>query len=238
MMRRRVFKLAAALSADDGDIRRARRDPMHGRRDGRAVARAASPAQRAERQRVGAIRQLRQRPIHLGDALSKRHHQLRDHPRRPDRHGLLGAENLRRAQSSDAACRDYSQWHPDRRVHAVRNALDLGSGRVRRRGAGRRAGHFEDAASAHELELFGDAGSMQERAAGGENPAQLGYNGILGVGLWGADCGGVCASLGPQNPAMYFRCRAAAANATSRRWPRPNRCRTRSRCCRSTTTAW
>jgi len=38
------------------------------------------------------------------------------------------------------------------------------------------------------------------------NPAQLGYNGILGVGLWGADCGEVCTSLGSQNPSMYFRC--------------------------------
>ena len=37
-------------------------------------------------------------------------------------------------------------------------------------------------------------------------PAQLGYNGILGVGLFGADCGGVCATLGPQNPSMYFQC--------------------------------
>src|SRR4029077_15748423 len=41
-----------------------------------------------------------------------------------------------------------------------------------------------------------------------QSPTQLGYNGILGVGLWGADCGGACASLGPQNPAMYFQCSA------------------------------
>ncbi len=41
-----------------------------------------------------------------------------------------------------------------------------------------------------------------------QSPTQLGYNGILGVGLWGADCGGACASLGPQNPSMYFQCSA------------------------------
>ncbi len=38
------------------------------------------------------------------------------------------------------------------------------------------------------------------------SPGQIGYNGILGVGLWGADCGGACATLGPQNPSMYFAC--------------------------------
>ena len=41
-----------------------------------------------------------------------------------------------------------------------------------------------------------------------QSPTQLGYNGILGVGLWGPDCGGVCATLGPENPSMYFRCSA------------------------------
>lgn len=40
------------------------------------------------------------------------------------------------------------------------------------------------------------------------SPWQIGYNGILGVGLFGADCGDVCASLGPQNPSMYFQCGA------------------------------
>ncbi len=39
-----------------------------------------------------------------------------------------------------------------------------------------------------------------------QSPTQLGYNGILGVGLWGADCGDACASLGPWNPSMYFQC--------------------------------
>jgi hypothetical protein len=39
-----------------------------------------------------------------------------------------------------------------------------------------------------------------------QSPTQVGYNGILGVGLWGADCGGACASLGPWNPSMYFQC--------------------------------
>jgi hypothetical protein len=39
-----------------------------------------------------------------------------------------------------------------------------------------------------------------------QSPTQLGYNGILGVGLWGADCGGACATMGPWNPAMYFQC--------------------------------
>ena len=39
-----------------------------------------------------------------------------------------------------------------------------------------------------------------------QSPAQIGFNGILGVGLFGADCGGVCATLGPQNPSMYFEC--------------------------------
>ena len=41
-----------------------------------------------------------------------------------------------------------------------------------------------------------------------QSPTQIGYNGILGVGLWGADCGGACATLGPQNPSMYFQCSA------------------------------
>jgi hypothetical protein len=41
-----------------------------------------------------------------------------------------------------------------------------------------------------------------------QSPTQLGFNGILGVGLWGADCGGACATLGPQNPSMYFQCSA------------------------------
>ena len=45
-----------------------------------------------------------------------------------------------------------------------------------------------------------------------QNPAQIGYNGILGVGLWGADCGGVCATLGPQNPSVYFKCAAGRCN--------------------------
>ncbi len=39
-----------------------------------------------------------------------------------------------------------------------------------------------------------------------QSPTQLGFNGILGVGLWGADCGDACATLGPWNPSMYFRC--------------------------------
>ena len=39
-----------------------------------------------------------------------------------------------------------------------------------------------------------------------QSPAEVGYNGILGVGLWGPDCGGVCATLGSQNPSMYFQC--------------------------------
>lgn len=39
-------------------------------------------------------------------------------------------------------------------------------------------------------------------------PAQVGFNGILGVGLFGADCGGACQTLGPQNPSMYFQCSA------------------------------
>jgi len=39
-----------------------------------------------------------------------------------------------------------------------------------------------------------------------QSPTQVGYNGILGVGLWGADCGDACASLGPWNPSMYFQC--------------------------------
>lgn len=47
-----------------------------------------------------------------------------------------------------------------------------------------------------------------------QNPAQIGYNGILGVGLFGADCGGVCATLGPQNPSMYFKCAAGRCKVT------------------------
>ncbi len=46
------------------------------------------------------------------------------------------------------------------------------------------------------------------------SPGQIGYNGILGVGLWGADCGGACASLGPQNPSMYFACGAHGCAVT------------------------
>ena len=48
-----------------------------------------------------------------------------------------------------------------------------------------------------------------------QSPAQVGYNGILGVGLFGADCGGVCATLGPQNPSMYFRCSAGGCAVTA-----------------------
>jgi hypothetical protein len=47
-----------------------------------------------------------------------------------------------------------------------------------------------------------------------QSPAQLGYNGILGVGLWEADCGGVCATLGSQNPSMYFQCSAGGCAVT------------------------
>ncbi len=47
-----------------------------------------------------------------------------------------------------------------------------------------------------------------------QSPAQVGYNGILGVGLWGADCGGFCATLGPQNPSMYFQCSAGGCKVT------------------------
>jgi hypothetical protein len=47
-----------------------------------------------------------------------------------------------------------------------------------------------------------------------QSPAQIGYNGILGVGLFGADCGGVCATLGPQNPSMYFQCSAGRCSVT------------------------
>ncbi|MGH7914555.1 MAG: DUF3443 family protein [Candidatus Binataceae bacterium] len=39
-----------------------------------------------------------------------------------------------------------------------------------------------------------------------QSPAQLGFNGILGVGLFGADCGDACATLGPQNPSIYYQC--------------------------------
>ncbi len=46
------------------------------------------------------------------------------------------------------------------------------------------------------------------------SPGQIGYNGILGVGLWGADCGGACATLGPQNPSMYFACGASGCRLT------------------------
>lgn len=47
-----------------------------------------------------------------------------------------------------------------------------------------------------------------------QSPAQLGYNGILGVGLWGADCGDVCATLGSQNPSIYFQCGAGVCKVT------------------------
>ena len=47
------------------------------------------------------------------------------------------------------------------------------------------------------------------------SPAQVGFNGILGVGLFGADCGGACATLGPQNPSMYFRCSAGVCAVTA-----------------------
>jgi Protein of unknown function (DUF3443) len=46
------------------------------------------------------------------------------------------------------------------------------------------------------------------------SPAQVGFNGILGVGLFGADCGGACATLGPQNPSMYFKCPAGGCTVT------------------------
>jgi hypothetical protein len=45
-------------------------------------------------------------------------------------------------------------------------------------------------------------------------PWQVGFNGILGVGLFGADCGGACATLGPQNPSMYFQCSASGCAVT------------------------
>ncbi len=47
-----------------------------------------------------------------------------------------------------------------------------------------------------------------------QSAAQVGFNGILGVGAFGADCGGVCAALGPQNPSMYFQCSAAGCKVT------------------------
>ena len=47
-----------------------------------------------------------------------------------------------------------------------------------------------------------------------KSPAQIGYNGILGVGPFGADCGDVCATLGPQNPSMYFQCSGAGCGVT------------------------
>jgi Protein of unknown function (DUF3443) len=47
-----------------------------------------------------------------------------------------------------------------------------------------------------------------------QGPAQLGFNGILGVGLFGADCGDGCATLGPQNPSMYFRCPGGGCRVT------------------------
>ena len=47
-----------------------------------------------------------------------------------------------------------------------------------------------------------------------QSPAQVGYNGILGVGLFGADCGGVCAKLGAENPSMYFQCSAGGCAVT------------------------
>ena len=34
------------------------------------------------------------------------------------------------------------------------------------------------------------------------------------MGLFGADCGGVCATLGPQNPSMYFQCTASGCAVT------------------------
>jgi hypothetical protein len=48
-----------------------------------------------------------------------------------------------------------------------------------------------------------------------QSPSQLGYNGILGVGLWGPDCGDVCTAPGPQNPLFYYRCPAGGCSATS-----------------------
>jgi uncharacterized protein DUF3443 len=48
-----------------------------------------------------------------------------------------------------------------------------------------------------------------------QNPSQLGYNGILGVGLWGPDCGDVCTAPGPQNPLLYYRCAGGGCRATS-----------------------
>jgi len=47
-----------------------------------------------------------------------------------------------------------------------------------------------------------------------QGPAETGYNGILGVGLWHADCGDVCATLGPQNPSMYFECSPGKCKVT------------------------
>jgi hypothetical protein len=48
-----------------------------------------------------------------------------------------------------------------------------------------------------------------------QGPAQLGFNGILGVGVFAADCGDGCATLGPQNPSMYFRCPAGGCRVTA-----------------------
>jgi Protein of unknown function (DUF3443) len=47
-----------------------------------------------------------------------------------------------------------------------------------------------------------------------QSPTQLGYNGILGVGLWGADCGAACATLGSWNPSMYFQCSTGGCKVT------------------------
>ena len=53
------------------------------------------------------------------------------------------------------------------------------------------------------------AGGVQERSAGGAKPDTTWLQRNPGRGtVWGADCGGVCATLGPQNPSMYFQCSA------------------------------
>ena len=58
-----------------------------------------------------------------------------------------------------------------------------------------------------------------------ETLADLGANGILGVGLWAQDCGQACVTTGTTNPNLYFECPASGcvvvAETLSQQVPNP-----------------
>jgi hypothetical protein len=76
-------------------------------------------------------------------------------------------------------------------------------------------------ANAVPIEVIGTTGLPSIPAAcaasgASENTlADLGANGILGVGLYRQDCGSGCAFVGASNPGLYYSCSASACQTTT-----------------------